>query len=308
MKKPDKSTIIVAVIGAFTTILVGYWQFVWKPSQEISSLTHTISLTGRVLDNENLSPIANAKVTVYLPQGFSIVYTDSEGVYRIFVDTEEENIEYLIRVNADGYDVYERTGNTFSSGILGDIHLIPHVLSSTTEPTKVVATIPTASHIEPSPTVLSTPAALPIATSVLQTENITIPGNDEDGVTWCASTTGHYVIAYEKGAYSGWALERQNECPPEGCWITTIRVFKNRQVEWYAVGNSELPAKSADYELGYWGPKESIEEAEKWARQRPLVQDSLQSGDCLTFIAVDSRFAYFGNPGEVVITISLVSP
>lgn len=39
-KKPtiDKSQIVVAVITATTAIIVAYWQFVWKPNHDVTTI------------------------------------------------------------------------------------------------------------------------------------------------------------------------------------------------------------------------------------------------------------------------------
>lgn len=102
----DKTPIVAAIIGAIATIVVGYWQFVWKPSH--SPPVQTTQYVGRVLDSDTEIPVSNAKVTLDFQGIPRVVYTDSEGVYRFWLPVKGDEVAIRVKVNADGYKVYDR--------------------------------------------------------------------------------------------------------------------------------------------------------------------------------------------------------
>jgi hypothetical protein len=63
--------------------------------------------SGRVIDAETQLPIAGAKVILDLIQLPTIVYTDSEGIFRFPLATAG-NLNSQVRVEANGYRVYTR--------------------------------------------------------------------------------------------------------------------------------------------------------------------------------------------------------
>ena len=105
----DKTKVTVAVVGAIATIIVGYWQFVWKPSRvsQIHS-PNGIEYMGRVLDDSTELPVSGATVMLDLPGYSPVTYTDSVGVYRFLLPIEGEDIAIRVRVEASGYKPYNR--------------------------------------------------------------------------------------------------------------------------------------------------------------------------------------------------------
>jgi hypothetical protein len=56
----DRTPIIVAIISAVSILVVGYWQFVWKPS----SSTQQIEYLGRVIDSKTGATLSGVKVSL----------------------------------------------------------------------------------------------------------------------------------------------------------------------------------------------------------------------------------------------------
>ena len=125
LKKPE---IVVAIIAAIVTIVVAYFQFVWKPTQQNKIPQEYI---GRVLDNSTQAPIPNAKITLDLPGLVpQISYTDTEGVYLFNLNLTNDQRNGHVRVDADGYETYSRN-ISLSADVLTieDIRLSPKSLS-----------------------------------------------------------------------------------------------------------------------------------------------------------------------------------
>jgi hypothetical protein len=59
VRRIDRSQIIVAIIGAIPLIIIGYWQFVWKPSPRAQQIEHL----GRVVDAKTGATLSKAKVS-----------------------------------------------------------------------------------------------------------------------------------------------------------------------------------------------------------------------------------------------------
>ena len=122
----DKTEVIVALIAALGVILVGYWQFVWKPSHATISdpAVRQVDYMGRVLDGQTTEPVQGAKVTLDLKETPRIAYTDAEGVYRFTIEIEESELPGRVRVDAEGYEVYDRNITLLSDdSTLEDIRL-----------------------------------------------------------------------------------------------------------------------------------------------------------------------------------------
>lgn len=100
-----RGTIIVAVIGLISALVLGYWQFVLKPSDSNQAIE--TQYIGRVIDINTQQTIAGAKITLDLEGVPPIIYTDSEGVYRFKV-VIKSNISGQVRVDAQGYQTYTR--------------------------------------------------------------------------------------------------------------------------------------------------------------------------------------------------------
>jgi hypothetical protein len=99
---------------------------------------------GRVLDNSNQFPIAEAKITLDLQGILPVVYTDSEGIYRFKVSLRN-SISGQVRVDAQGYQPYTRAiALSRDLHLIEDIRLIPVPQAQATE-TEIL--IPTATSV-----------------------------------------------------------------------------------------------------------------------------------------------------------------
>lgn len=123
--------IIVAVITVVGSLIVGYWQFVRKPSLPASTPTpavRQVKYVGRILDNVSGEPVGGAKVTFDFLGDSLIAYTDSEGMYRFFVEIDSGRKELFgqLRIEAGGYEKYDRYITLFfSNPNIEDIRLQP---------------------------------------------------------------------------------------------------------------------------------------------------------------------------------------
>lgn len=106
----NETEVIVALIAALGVILTGYWQFVWRPSHSTAPdpTVRRVDYLGRVVDDQTRQPVEGAKVTLDLGETPRIAYTDTEGVYRFTIEIEESELRGRVRVDADGYEVYDR--------------------------------------------------------------------------------------------------------------------------------------------------------------------------------------------------------
>jgi hypothetical protein len=121
----DRVKIIVAVIGALAVIIVAYLEFVWKPSQE-TSIPKRITYIGRVIDSNTEEHIRGAKVSLEFQDAPPIVYTDSEGIFRFSVDLVESSLAGRVKVEASGYEDYDRNITLLSNNPnIEDIRLAP---------------------------------------------------------------------------------------------------------------------------------------------------------------------------------------
>ena len=127
--------------------------------------------------------------------------------------------------------------------------------------------------------------------------NISVLGNSSEGTKFIASQAGRYTFKYVSGSYSTYPASKT---PPAGTltWLTAIRVFKNRPVEWNGIAiNNYSDYRAVDYSFFA-----SANEAEKVAKGSVLTVSLLQ-GDYLIFVAVDELPFYSDNPGEVVFEV-----
>lgn len=122
--KIDRTQIIAVLIPALVAILVAYWQFVWKPSSDTTSVS--IDYVGRVIDSVNLDPIKGAQVALDFRNVPPIVYTDNNGVYRFTLTLSSEQIDGRVRIEAVGYQKYDRYITIYkSTPTIEEIRLIP---------------------------------------------------------------------------------------------------------------------------------------------------------------------------------------
>lgn len=183
--KIDKTQVVVAVIAAIAAVIVGYWQFVLKPSQQPvipAPASQQVEYIGRVLDGSTEAPIRGAKVTFDFQGAPPIVYTDSEGIYRFTISIEGDKLAGRVRIEATGYENYDRNITLLlNNPNIEDIRLRPISEPSITPaptmtPTPAVSTAtPTATSITPpGPTPVSTATLPPTPSRVLPTTTATV--------------------------------------------------------------------------------------------------------------------------------------
>lgn len=199
-----RGSIIVAIIGLISALVLGYWQFALKPNRQ-NKIIET-EYIGRVIDINSQQPIGEAKITLDLQGVPPIVYTDSEGVYRFKVDIES-NISGQIRIDARGYQVYTRN-ITISPEIrtIEDIRLTP--LGATPAPTETL--IPTST---PNPTLIAMFAEVSTPNPIFIPQFRTI-----DGVEQAWVPEGYFVAGDISGI--GYDDERPfHKVYTDGFWI-----------------------------------------------------------------------------------------
>ncbi|MCP4107115.1 MAG: hypothetical protein GY749_16505 [Desulfobacteraceae bacterium] len=131
-KKLDKTQIIVAIIVALSSIIVGYWQFNKKPET-----SKPVGYIGRVTDAKSGFPVRGAKISFDFKDIPPIVYTDSEGIYRFSVIIKGDKIVSRVRVEADGYISYDRNIVLLSDvSTIEDIRLNPKNFQTTHQKTE----------------------------------------------------------------------------------------------------------------------------------------------------------------------------
>jgi len=119
------TTIIVAGIAALATIAAAYLQYVRKPDEKEKQFT------GRVIDAKTEKRVRNAKVTLEFQGAPPVIYTDSEGIFTFPLKEETRNIH--IRVDADGYEKFDRRIDISAKDEIEDIRLDPARPASTPE-------------------------------------------------------------------------------------------------------------------------------------------------------------------------------
>jgi hypothetical protein len=108
------SPVWVAIITGVVAIITAYWQFVYKPAHLQQS--QTIQYTGRVMDARTNKPIHNAKVSIEENQDVPQIHlTDSEGIFHVILHGAIGVAR--IRVDADGYDSFDRNVSFSRTGI-----------------------------------------------------------------------------------------------------------------------------------------------------------------------------------------------
>jgi len=115
--------ILIAVITVAGTVLVGYWQFVYKPDESIEKFTYV----GRVKDAETGAPIKGAKITLDIKGIPPVVYTDSEGIYKCSIYYSGEKLEGRIHVKKEGYIEYDRLITLGTDLEIEDIRMGPRL-------------------------------------------------------------------------------------------------------------------------------------------------------------------------------------
>jgi hypothetical protein len=116
-KEKSSTAIIVAVIAALAAITVAYLQYVREPGEKEKQFT------GRVIDAKTEKSVRNAKITLEFQGAPPVIYTDSEGIFTFPLKEETRNIH--IRVDADGYEKFDRRIDISAKDGIEDIRLNP---------------------------------------------------------------------------------------------------------------------------------------------------------------------------------------
>jgi hypothetical protein len=120
-KEGPSIKIILALIGAAATVLVGYWQFVhpFKPASPSAGK----KITGRVMDAVSNRAVGHAKVSMDSEDLPPVQYTDSEGVFTFPMPSSAQYVH--LRVEASGYEPADRRINPSALGEIEEIRLQP---------------------------------------------------------------------------------------------------------------------------------------------------------------------------------------
>ncbi|HJQ70570.1 MAG TPA: hypothetical protein VKA70_16450 [Blastocatellia bacterium] len=104
-KDTNKSVpIILAIIGAVTSILIGYWQFVYKtPAPSPTRFTLSVMIE----DKKTRQVLKNAKVVIVSGQSPLIEITNDEGYARFELDNAYLEKPARLKAEASGYSAYE---------------------------------------------------------------------------------------------------------------------------------------------------------------------------------------------------------
>jgi TIR domain-containing protein/carboxypeptidase family protein len=138
--------IVLILTISVVTLITGYWNFIYKPSH--SNTINSVQYAGRVKDASTLQVIQGAKVSLEIHGVPQTYYTNTDGVF--FLKLPETIGVVHIRVEADGYEIFERNV-TFSTTETEDIRLVSSVRISTPSPiaTGTPASTPTPVRARP---------------------------------------------------------------------------------------------------------------------------------------------------------------
>ncbi len=150
---------------------------------------------------------------------------------------------------------------------------------------------------------ISTPEVpiIPATPEPVSIGTISVPGNSSEGIKFSATQAGIYSFKYVSGSYSTYPASKT---PPAGTltWLTAIRVFKNREVDWNGIAISN----NSDYRAADFAYYSSASEVENIA-QGSILTVALKKGEFLIFVAVDELPYYSDNPGEVIFEVLYTS-
>jgi hypothetical protein len=188
--------VVVAVLG----LAIPFWQ-----------TEREVKYAGRVMDSKTQAPIRSAKVTLDIQGAPPIAHTDSEGIFIFPLVLSSESVTGRIRVDAEGYDNYDRNITLSSNRTqLEDIRLIP-ALATSPSPTVTASSAAGGSSqgaATPAPALLPTAATpgppTPIPAGQWQMEYFTNPKLD-------APSQGSLAFPAEENNEEGYALLYRSE-------------------------------------------------------------------------------------------------
>jgi hypothetical protein len=141
---PVWTRVLIAAVPVLGVIVVGYWQFVYRPTHTRTS--DKITYSGRVTDSSTQQVIRGAKVSIEEQGPPQIYYTDSDGYFYLKLSGTFESIH--IRVEANNYESFDRAGSVSRTGV-EDVRLVPKVSQPSTPPTPLLT--PTTTPSAPLP-------------------------------------------------------------------------------------------------------------------------------------------------------------
>jgi ABC-type amino acid transport substrate-binding protein len=126
--------IIVAIVAALASIVgtilnpelvrtVSGWVTNNTKQSQTQPTTRTVTVIGRVLNSRTGAWIGGAKVSLEAGRTPPIEYTDAEGIFEFVFQSSDSRIK--IRVEADGYEMFDRRIDISSGGGMQDIRLKP---------------------------------------------------------------------------------------------------------------------------------------------------------------------------------------
>lgn len=162
-----------------------------------------IEYWGRVLDSKMEYPIRSAKITLEFQDAPSLVYTDTEGVYRFLVTLNEGKAIGRIHVYVEGYTPYNRY-ITLSPDLLQleDIRLTPMSISTI----QTTPNLSTSVILGGSATVVPIPKSIPFA-SPLDSNTLNTSFHSE----WNNLTGNRYTLLPQSNILSITAAPRTEQ-------------------------------------------------------------------------------------------------
>lgn len=125
MSQNSKTTpIIVALIGAGASLLLGYLKYCRNPTVMPPVMpAEQRQFTGRVIDAESGNKIRGATVSLEIREVPPVLYTDSEGIFSFSLENATETVRLVIE--AKGYQKYDRRIDVEASSGVEEIRLTP---------------------------------------------------------------------------------------------------------------------------------------------------------------------------------------
>ena len=193
-KESSSIKIVLALIGAAATVLVGYWQF-GHPARPASPSAGR-KITGRVMDAVNNRAVGHAKVAMDSEDLPPVQYTDSEGVFTFPVPSSAQYVH--LRVEASGYESADRRINPSALAEIEEIRLQP-----------------ARGEASPSPR----PAAEPVA----ELSRDFVPGRWQVEQSTGPYSAGTVIDYRDDGTFTGWVTQSvkgagSTKVPVEGEW------------------------------------------------------------------------------------------
>jgi hypothetical protein len=106
LDKSTKKTLLVVLVPASATVLIGFFQYVLPFFSRTATREDTRTFTGTVADEQTGKLIHGAKVSLEVKGLSPVTYTDSEGRFSFIIASDLDQIK--IRVDANGYKSFER--------------------------------------------------------------------------------------------------------------------------------------------------------------------------------------------------------